>query len=197
MRLISSVLAATLFLAPWPARTVEINGQTSFVAVPTKARLVNYRWYAFEGRATYYVVLEFPQGAEAGLGGISLEQIRGVQPAFSYGAVPVKAFIGTPRREGRTIPAIAEFTLRHYLSRFPGHSTSHFGLFSNMHSSHVVGINFSPNAPHLFYTLTSAGLISRYVWLQNVDFLSLIIMATSIIFPSHHPPFQRFAMIEI
>lgn len=110
MRLISSVLAATLVLAPWPARTVEINGQTSFVAVPTKARLVNYRWYAFEGRATYYVILDFPQGAEAGLGGISLEQIRGVQPAFSYGAVPVKAFIGTPRREGRTIPTVAEFS---------------------------------------------------------------------------------------
>ena len=110
MRLIPSVLATSLMLAPLPARTLEVNGQTSFVAVPTKARLVNYQWYAFEGRAIYYVVLEFPQGADAGLGGISLEQIRGVQPAFSYGAVPVKAFIGTPRREGRTIPAVTEFS---------------------------------------------------------------------------------------
>ena len=96
--------------SPAPVRSLELNGQTSFVAVPTKAKLVNYQWYAFEGRAIYYVVLEFPQGADAGLGGISLEQIRGVQPAFSYGAVPVKAFIGTPRREGRTIPAVAEFS---------------------------------------------------------------------------------------
>lgn len=112
MRLIPSVLATTLMLAPVPARSLEINGQTSFVAVPTKARLVNYRWYAFEGRAIVYVVLDFPQGAEAGLGGISLEQIRGVQPAFYYGAVPVKAFIGTPRREGRTIPVVAEFSNR-------------------------------------------------------------------------------------
>ena len=110
MRLISSVLAATLALAPLPARTVEINGQTSFVAVPTKARLVNYRWYAFEGRAIYYVVLQFPEGAQAGLGGLSLEQIRGVQPAFLYGAVPVRAFLGTPRKEGQTIRTLAEFS---------------------------------------------------------------------------------------
>ena len=110
MRLIPSVLATTLMLAPLPASALEINGQTSFVAVPTKARLVNYRWYAFEGGAIYYVVLNFPEGADAGLGGISLEQIRGVQPAFFYGAIPVKAFIGTPRREGQAIPAVAEFS---------------------------------------------------------------------------------------
>ncbi|QNJ05486.1 secreted protein of unknown function DUF2808 [Synechococcus sp. MEDNS5] len=110
MRLIPTVLATTLMLAPLPARSLEINGQTSFVAVPTKARLVNYRWYAFEGRAVYYVVLDFPEGADAALGGISLEQIRGVQPAFLYGAVPVKAFIGTPRRESRAIPTVAEFS---------------------------------------------------------------------------------------
>ena len=70
MSLIYSALTAALMLVAIPARALEINGQTSFVAVPTKARLVNYQWYAFEGRATYYVVLDFPQGAEVGLGGI-------------------------------------------------------------------------------------------------------------------------------
>lgn len=111
MSLIYSALTAALMLVAIPARALEINGQTSFVAVPTKARLVNYQWYAFEGRATYYVVLDFPQGAEVGLGGISLEQIRGVQPAFQYGAVPVRAFLGTPRKEGRNIPTAAEFSI--------------------------------------------------------------------------------------
>ena len=110
MRLLSSTLAAAVLMTATTAKAVEINGQTSFVAVPTKAKLTNYRWYAFECCAVYYVTLDFPEGADADLGGIKLQQIRGAQSAFYYGAVPVQAFIGTPRRQGRSLDVQAKFS---------------------------------------------------------------------------------------
>ena len=118
---IATSLTVALLSSLAPVRSVDLNGQTSFVAVPTKAKLVNYQWYAFQGKAVIYVVLEFPAGAEAGLGAINLDQIRGVQPAFRRGAVPVRAFLGTPRREGEAIAADAEFSdrARNVVVRFP------------------------------------------------------------------------------
>lgn len=110
MRLLTSTLAAAVLITTSMAKAVEINGQTSFVAVPTKAKLTNYRWYAFECCAVYYVTLDFPEGAGADLGGVNLQQIRGAQAAFYYGAVPVKAFIGTPRRQGKSLEVKAEFS---------------------------------------------------------------------------------------
>ena len=110
MRLLTSTLAAAVLMTATAAKAMEINSQTSFVAVPTKAKLTNYRWYAFECCAVYYVTLEFPEGADADLGGINLQQIRGAQAAFYYGAVPVQAFIGTPRRQGRSLDVQAEFS---------------------------------------------------------------------------------------
>ena len=118
---LATSLTVALLSSLAPVRSVDLNGQTSFVAVPTKAKLVNYQWYAFQGKAVIYVVLEFPAGAEAGLGAINLGQIRGVQPAFRRGAVPVRAFLGTPRREGEAIAADAEFSdrARNVVVRFP------------------------------------------------------------------------------
>ena len=118
---IATSLTVALLSSLAPVRSVDLNGQTSFVAVPTKAKLVNYQGYAFQGKAVIYVVLEFPAGAEAGLGAINLDQIRGVQPAFRRGAVPVRAFLGTPRREGEAIAADAEFSdrARNVVVRFP------------------------------------------------------------------------------
>ena len=110
MRLLTSTLAAAVLMTATAAKAMEINSQTSFVAVPTKAKLTNYRWYAFECCAVYYVTLEFPEGADADLGGINLQQIRGAQAAFYYGAVPVQAFIGTPRRQERSLEIQAEFS---------------------------------------------------------------------------------------
>ena len=116
----ATACAAALLNSLAPAQSLELNGQTSFVAVPTKAKLVNFQWYAFQGQAVYYLVLEFPAGANAGLGAISLEQIRGVKPAFLRGAVPVRAFLGTPRREGEGIAVEADFSdqARNVMVRF-------------------------------------------------------------------------------
>ena len=109
MQLIPSALAAALLLLPIHTTALEINGQTSFVAVPTKAKLINYSSYAFEGGAKFYFVIDLPQGADAGLGGISLKQIRGVQPAFYYGPIQPKAFLGMPRQVGPSVPVSASF----------------------------------------------------------------------------------------
>ena len=109
MRFLSATLIAAALISTSSVEAVEINGQTSFVAVPTKAKLTNYSWYAFQGAAVYYLTLEFPEGAGTDLGGINLEQIQG-QKAFSYGAVPVQAFIGTPRHQGRSLDVEAEFS---------------------------------------------------------------------------------------
>jgi len=109
MQLIPSALAAAFLLFPIHTPALEINGQTSFVAVPTKAKLINYSNYAFEGGAKFYFVIELPQGADAGLGGISLKQIRGVKPAFYYGPIQPKAFLGMPRQVGSSVPVSANF----------------------------------------------------------------------------------------
>lgn len=103
-------LAATLLLPSAPIRALEINGRTSFVAVPTRTQLINYQSVAFSGGAVFYLLLELPSGADAGLGGIELNQIRGVQPAFYYGPIQPKAFLGHPRREGAPVPVTASFS---------------------------------------------------------------------------------------
>jgi len=109
MRLLSTTFIAAALISASSVEAVEINDQTSFVAVPTNAKLTNDSWYAFQGAAVYYLTLEFPEGAGTDLGGINLEQIQG-QNAFSYGAVPVKAFIGTPRHQGSALDVEAEFS---------------------------------------------------------------------------------------
>ncbi len=109
MKLISPALVAALFLLPTQVSALEINGQTSFVAVPTKAKLINYSSYAFAGGAKFYFVIELPKSADAGLGGINLMQIRGVHPAFYYGPIQPKAFLGLPRQRGASVPVSANF----------------------------------------------------------------------------------------
>ena len=91
------------------ADAFELRGRTHFLTVPTHTRLINYRKVAFEGGAVFYLLLDHPSGADAGLGGLDLKQIRGVHPAFYYGPVQPTAFLGRPRREGLSVPVSATF----------------------------------------------------------------------------------------
>ena len=109
MRAALSLLTAAVLLAGPEVEALELKGRTSFVAVPTRTTLINYRKVAFAGGAVFYLVLEHPSGADAGLGGINLSQIRGVHPAFYYGPVQPTAFLGRPRREGISVPVSATF----------------------------------------------------------------------------------------
>ena len=110
MRALATALTATLMLSAAATPALEINGRTSFVSVPTRVQLINYRKVAFSGRAVFYLVLELPSGADAGLGGIELSQIRGVESAFYIGPVQPTAFLGRPRQEGASIPVSAQFS---------------------------------------------------------------------------------------
>lgn len=110
MHALATALTATLMLSATAAPALEINGRTSFVSVPTRVQLINYRKVAFSGRAVFYLVLDLPSGAEAGLGGIELSQIRGVHSAFYVGPVQPTAFLGRPRQNGASIPVRAQFS---------------------------------------------------------------------------------------
>ena len=92
------------------ADAFELRGRTHFLTVPTHTRLINYRKVAFEGGAVFYLLLDHPSGADAGLGGLDLKQIRGVHPAFYYGPIQPTAFLGHPRRRGSSVPVTANFS---------------------------------------------------------------------------------------
>ncbi len=110
MRAISTGLMASLLFAIPAAFGVEVNGRSSFVAVPTQTELINYESISFSGGAVFYLVLKMPKGADAGLAEINFSQIRGAQPAFYYGPVQPTAFLGRPRHEGKSLPVSAEFS---------------------------------------------------------------------------------------
>jgi hypothetical protein len=107
--LIATTLTAAL-LGGADAHGLVVGGRTSFVAVPTRAELINFCDTAFCSGAEYFLVMPLPQGADAGLGGISLQQIRGVSPAFHLGPVQPTAFLGRPRHQGSEIAVSADFS---------------------------------------------------------------------------------------
>ncbi len=107
--LIATTLSAAL-LGASHVLGIEVGGRTSFVAVPTRAELINYRDTAFSSGAEYFLVMPLPEGADAGLGGITLQQIRGVSPAFHLGPVQPTAFLGRPRHQGAQIAVSADFS---------------------------------------------------------------------------------------
>ena len=102
---------AVALIGDLPIHGLEVGGRTSFLAVPTRAELINYRDTAFSGGAEYFFVMTLPEGADAGLGGIRLAQIRGVRPAFHLGPVQPTAFLGRPRRRGAQVGVRADFSL--------------------------------------------------------------------------------------
>ena len=109
-RITSTLISASLLLMPLRTEAMEINGTTHFVEVPTKISLINYSWYAFESGAKINFVLGLPKGADAKLGGMNIEQIRGASPAFYFGPVKPKSYLGKPRSKGSEIPVSAIFS---------------------------------------------------------------------------------------
>ena len=49
------------------ADALELRGRTHFLTVPTHTRLINYRKVAFDGGAVFYLLLDHPSGADAGI----------------------------------------------------------------------------------------------------------------------------------
>ena len=103
------------------ARALELRGQTWFVRPPWKVVFRNYYWYVMQSGGEYYFTLTLPEQAGADLGGLEIQQTRGVDTQFPFMAERTRAFLGEPRREGAAIPVQAVFDAdsRRVSVRFP------------------------------------------------------------------------------
>ena len=91
------------------ARAVELDGKTWFTSPPWKVDFRNYYWYVGQTAAEYYFTITLPEQAGAGLGGLVIQQTRGVDRTFQFSPDRTRAFVGLPRREGASIPVQAQF----------------------------------------------------------------------------------------
>lgn len=120
-------LGALLLAAPLVAstavagRAVELQGQTWFMKPPWKVDFRNYYWYVMQTGGEYYFTLTLPEQAGVGLGGLRIQQTRGVDRQFPLAAERTRAFLGLPRREGPAVAVEARFDnqRRLYDLRFP------------------------------------------------------------------------------
>ena len=107
--LLGAVLLAGLAWVPLPARSAEVEGQTWFTSPPWKVEFTNYWWYLMQAGVEYYFTVTLPDQAGAGLGGLVIQQTRGVDRDFRFFTHRTRAFVGRPRREGAAIPVQASF----------------------------------------------------------------------------------------
>jgi hypothetical protein len=116
---VPAVLAMPMLM---PAgRALELDGQTWFTSPPWKVDFRNYYWYVGQTAAEYYFTITLPERAGVGLGGLQIQQTRGVDRSFQFSPQRTRAFLGLPRREGPAIPVQAEFddSQRLITVRFP------------------------------------------------------------------------------
>ncbi|MEY3545213.1 MAG: hypothetical protein RLZZ247_1370 [Cyanobacteriota bacterium] len=92
-----------LQVAAAPALALELDGQTWFRQPPWKVTFTNYYTYVGQTAATYYFTLTLPEQAGAGLGGLVIQQTRGVDRNFQFAPARTRAFVGLPRREGEPV----------------------------------------------------------------------------------------------
>jgi len=93
-----------------PVLALELDGQTWFTRPPWKVTFTNYYAYVGQTAATYYFTVTLSEQAGAGLGGLVIQQTRGVDRSFQFAADRTRAFVGLPRREGAVIPVQAAFS---------------------------------------------------------------------------------------
>ena len=92
-----------------PAAAMELRGQTWFVRPPWKVEFRNFYWYVMQTGGEYYFTVTLPEQAGVGLGGLEIQQTRGVDTQFPFMAERTRAFLGRPRREGPALPVQARF----------------------------------------------------------------------------------------
>lgn len=110
MKTFNLFLCCLLSICP-TIQALEIRGQTSFVAVPTPIKFVNYASKAWQSGARYNFTISLPLDADASLGMLSLEQIQGAESAFYRREVKPKAYYGNHKRTGNIdeIPITAHY----------------------------------------------------------------------------------------
>lgn len=92
-----------------PAKALELRGSTYFVRAPVKAEMLSYSTTVWESLPDHYITVVLPEGADARLGGLSVEQIRGSDFSFPYDVRATRAFYGRPRHEEAAVPVQAVF----------------------------------------------------------------------------------------
>jgi len=103
-------LAASSFTPPALAQPNQAQSQqqTWFTNPPSSVRFTNYYWYVMLA-SQYYFTVTLPANAGAGLGGMVIQQTRGTDRNFQFFPNQTTAFVGTPRRAGKTFPVQAVF----------------------------------------------------------------------------------------
>jgi Protein of unknown function (DUF2808) len=119
--LLAAATVAMVLQCPTAVRSVDLQGQTWFARPPWRVEFHNYYTFVMQAGGEYYFTVTLPAGAGVGLGGLSLQQTRGVDRQFPLSAERTRAFLGWPRREGPAIPVEASFNndQRTYNIRFP------------------------------------------------------------------------------
>lgn len=110
----AALLLLLLGLAAGPAalraqQASEASGSTVFLQPPWKVDLLSYSTTTWQVRAEYYFTVELPAGAGAPLGGLTIQQTRGVDRSFQFQVERTRAFLGRPRREAAAVPVQASF----------------------------------------------------------------------------------------
>ncbi len=103
------------------ARALELQGATYFTKPPWKVDLVSYYTTIWQPRAEYYFTIALDPEAGAALGGLTIQQTRGVDNRFSFFVDRTSAFLGRPRQEGKRVPVQAQFDsdARRFTLTFP------------------------------------------------------------------------------
>lgn len=110
----------TTTLAP-DAVALELRGATYFNKAPWNVELLSYYTTVWETRTEYYFSISLDPEAGASLGGLTIQQTRGVDNRFPFFVERTSAFLGRPRREGDRVPVEASFNsdARRFTLRFP------------------------------------------------------------------------------
>lgn len=108
-------------LAPGPAHSLELQGRTFFTRPPWRVDLVSYYTTIWQPWAQYYFTVELAPDAGAALGGLTIQQTRGVDRQFNFSVERTRGFLGRPRREGRPVAVQADFdpVARQFTLHFP------------------------------------------------------------------------------
>ena len=103
------------------ARSLELQGATYFSKAPWKVDLVSYYTTVWQTSAEYYFTISLDADAGAALGGLTIQQTRGVDNNFPFFVDRTSAFLGRPRQQGPRVPVQAQFdsAARRFTLTFP------------------------------------------------------------------------------
>lgn len=121
---LGSCVAAAPALGPGvipAARALELQGATYFTKAPWTVDLVSYYTTIWQTRAEYYFTITLDPDVGAALGGLTIQQTRGVDTRFPFFVDSTSAFLGRPRQKGPRVPVQAQFdsAARRFTLSFP------------------------------------------------------------------------------